>query len=151
VNWTHGNTLGRVIAPVGVAYDSDLKKVKKVLLACARMHPDILRTPKPVVLLMEFSENRVSLELRCIIPNVMNRLRIKSELMFMIFNAFKKNKIRIPLPQRILQSQSYMDHVYAQEAKPFTQQELDEWRYFETSKRLKKKKMPVKKKKGTPK
>ena len=38
-NWTHGNTVGRIIVKVRVAYDSDLQKVRETLLA-ARSEAD---------------------------------------------------------------------------------------------------------------
>ena len=33
-NWTHGNTMGRVVVKVRVAFDSDAEKVREILLAC---------------------------------------------------------------------------------------------------------------------
>ena len=45
-NWTHGNTMGRVVVKVRVAYDSDAEKVREILLACGEQHPQVLRRPR---------------------------------------------------------------------------------------------------------
>ncbi|MEL6962553.1 MAG: mechanosensitive ion channel domain-containing protein, partial [Pseudomonadota bacterium] len=44
-NWTHKNTLGRVILAVGVAYGSDPVQVRQLLLDCAAAHPLVLPRP----------------------------------------------------------------------------------------------------------
>ena len=48
-NWTHGNTMGRVVVKVRVAFDSDAEKVREVLRACGEDHPQVLRAPPPAV------------------------------------------------------------------------------------------------------
>ena len=49
INWSHVETRTRFNVSVGVAYGSDTALVEKVLLDCARSHPDIATNPEPVV------------------------------------------------------------------------------------------------------
>ena len=63
VNWTlHPDT--RVDVKVGVAYDSDVKQVRDVLLRLAHEHPAVHRSPPPQVLLREFGQSAILFELR---------------------------------------------------------------------------------------
>jgi small-conductance mechanosensitive channel len=99
-NWTHSNTMGRVTVKVGVAYDSDVEKVREVLLDCAHTHPQVLETPLPRVFLLGFGDSALEFELRCIVANVENALIVKSDLHFDVLARFKTAGIAIPFPQR---------------------------------------------------
>jgi potassium efflux system protein len=97
-NWTHGNTMGRIIIKVRVAYDSDLAKVRETLLACATADPRVLRTPPPVVYLMGFGDIGIDFELRCVLGNVEQALAIRSDLQTEVMRKFAEAGIRIPFP-----------------------------------------------------
>jgi potassium-dependent mechanosensitive channel len=97
-NWTHGNTMGRIIIKVRVAYDSDLEKVRETLLACAAGHPLVLQTPPPAVYLMGFGDIGIDYELRCLVGNVEQSLRIRSDVQTDIARKFAEAGIKIPYP-----------------------------------------------------
>jgi potassium efflux system protein len=97
-NWTHGNTMGRIIIKVRVAYDSDLEKVRETLLACAAGHPLVLQTPPPAVYLMGFGDIGIDYELRCLLGNVEQSLLIRSDVQTNIARKFAEAGIKIPFP-----------------------------------------------------
>lgn len=102
-NWMLGDTTGRVRVPIGVAYGSDVEKVKEILLKIAAEHPDVISTgsvPEPFVLFREFADSSLNFELRCYIRNIDNRLRVISDINFAIDKAFREASITIPFPQR---------------------------------------------------
>ncbi|HEX2656210.1 MAG TPA: DUF3772 domain-containing protein [Xanthobacteraceae bacterium] len=99
-NWTHANTLSRIIIKVGVAYDSDPQVVHDLLLACADEHPQVMVSPVPRVLFAAFGDNALEFELRCVVSNVDYALIVKSDLNFAILRAFRQAGIAIPNPQR---------------------------------------------------
>jgi small-conductance mechanosensitive channel len=98
-NWTHSNTMGRITVKVGVAYDSDVERVRELLLDCARKHPQVLQAPPPRVFLLAFGDNALDFELRCIVANVENALTVKSDLHFEVLARFRAGGIAIPYPQ----------------------------------------------------
>lgn len=106
INWTHSDMTGRIDIPVGVAYDSDLNKVKEILLEIAKKNQRVLKNPAPYVWLLNFGDNAVELELRAMTADVMSKGGIRSELMFQIFEAFNKEGIEIPFPQRVVHLQN---------------------------------------------
>ncbi|MEM9136764.1 MAG: mechanosensitive ion channel domain-containing protein, partial [Cyanobacteria bacterium P01_F01_bin.42] len=63
VNWSHRNSTCRLHVPVGVAYGTELDKVKKLLLKAADDHDDVLRTPQPEVVFVGFGESSLDFEL----------------------------------------------------------------------------------------
>ena len=99
-NWTHANTIGRIIVKVGVAYDSDPDQVREILLACAAEHPRILQTPAPGALLLAFGDNALEFELRGFVDDIEAALGTRSDLHLAILRRFRAAGIAIPSPQR---------------------------------------------------
>jgi len=116
-NWMLSDTTGRARIPIGVAYGSDVQKVKQILLRIADEHPEVLTdgsVPGPFVLFREFADSSLNFELRCHIRNIDNRLRVISDINFAIDKAFREEGIVIPFPQRDV-------HIYNQPAPPKTE------------------------------
>ena len=98
VNETGFDSRLRVRVPMGVAYGSDLRKVKQVLLEIANERKDILRRPKPNVRYRTFGETAIGLELRVVISNPARRGRVIDELIMDIEKRFRKEGIVISPP-----------------------------------------------------
>ncbi|BAT59818.1 mechanosensitive channel MscK precursor [Variibacter gotjawalensis] len=95
-NWTHSNTMGRIIVKVGVAYRSDPEEVRDILLAIATEHPQVVQAPPPRAFFMSFGDNSLQFELRCVVANVDNSLAVKSDIHLAIFKRFRAAGIEIP-------------------------------------------------------
>jgi potassium efflux system protein len=102
VNWTHKNMLGRVEVSIGVAYGTDPRKVEKILVDCAKAHPNVIATPEPFVLFMDFGDSALVFELRAFLSDVERRIMTVSDLRFAIDDAFHAAGIEIPFPQRVI-------------------------------------------------
>lgn len=109
-NWMLRDTWGRVIVPVGVAYGSDVEKVREVLLQAAREHPLVIsdgtRVSAPRVLFRGFGDSSLNFELRFFIRNVDQRLATVSDINFAIEKGLREANIEIPFPQRDLHLRS---------------------------------------------
>ena len=57
-NWLMPDRAGRIRLGVSVSYDSDTDRVVKVLIECARRHPEVLAHPVPMALLMQFAASK---------------------------------------------------------------------------------------------
>jgi small-conductance mechanosensitive channel len=91
---------------IGVAYGSDTGRVRDVLLEVAGAHPDILREPPPMVAFTDFGESSLDFALVFWAPDPLLRPRISSDLRFAIDDAFRREGIEIPFPQRDLHLRS---------------------------------------------
>jgi small-conductance mechanosensitive channel len=100
-NWTHANTLGRLNVKVAVGYEVDAEKVMEILTACVAEHPGVLKQPPPTVLLTEFASTALTFELFCIVPNLGDRGRIKSEIHLAILRKFRAAGIDLSPPQDV--------------------------------------------------
>jgi small-conductance mechanosensitive channel len=101
VNWSYSSNLIRLNLPVGVSYESDLEKARDLMLEVAQATPRVLVDPKPSCLLMGFGDSTINLELRIWINDPQNGIgRLKSELNWGIWKAFREHGIELPFPQR---------------------------------------------------
>lgn len=98
-NWTHRNTLGRVIVPVGVAYDADPREVHALLVKAAQDCPVLLAHPAPYVWFEDFGASSLDFSVRGFVANVNNRGTARSELRFAVFKALHEAGIEIPYSQ----------------------------------------------------
>lgn len=101
-NWTHRNKLARGDIKIGVAYGTDPKMVRSILLEIARAHPLVLKNPEPFVIFANFGESSLDFELRFFLADVGQRQEVATEIRFSIVEAFEGRGIEIPFPQRDL-------------------------------------------------
>lgn len=101
-NWMHKNKLGRGEVAVGVAYGSDVKLVKQLLLEIADEHPLVLKHPEPFVAFLDFGASSLDFDIRFYLADVGNRLDVATDIRFAITEKFAEHKIEIPFPQRDL-------------------------------------------------
>ncbi|MEI4232223.1 DUF3772 domain-containing protein [Roseovarius sp. D22-M7] len=101
-NFTRGNTVGRVIVPVGVAYGSDARKVEAILREIAEDHPLVLMNPPPTILFRGFGDSTFNFEIRAILRDVNWIMDVHSEMNFNIARRFAEEGIEIPFPQQEL-------------------------------------------------
>lgn len=87
---------------VGVAYGSDTRVVRELLMRAASESPRVLERPEPVALFMEFGDNALSFELHVwVVPRSSeDRLRIESDLRYRIDELCREAGVVIAFPQR---------------------------------------------------
>ena len=109
-NWTHRNKMGRIDIPIGVAYGTDARKVHRVLTELAMSHPLVLKNPEPFVQFTAFADSAMNFEIRVFLADIGSGGLVQNDLRFAILDAFERENIDIPFPQRqirIVEEQSH--------------------------------------------
>jgi small-conductance mechanosensitive channel len=120
-NWTANDRIVRLSIPVGVSYNSDLNKVRDVLLEIAKHHSEVLPSPPPAALVTGFGDNAVNVVLRVSVALMTERTAtIKSDLFFEIFRVFGEKNIEMPFPQREIRIRSIDTSIVAAQARHAT-------------------------------
>src|SRR5205809_3796044 len=100
-NWTYAERRVRFRIPIGVAYGSDVTKVRELLLTVAHENPHTLKDPAPGVVLEQFGENSIDFKLIVWSGEMSARpSRYRSDLNFAIAEKFREVGIEFPFPQR---------------------------------------------------
>ncbi len=112
INWSHNNKNVRLNFPVGVSYNEDPEKIRKLLSEVANENQGVLRTPEPYILFEAFGDSSLNFDLMVWTSEYIDRPKIlRSELYFEIFKKFKEHNVEIPFPQRDIHLKSGFEKV----------------------------------------
>ena len=93
-NWTLNNPSARITINFGVSYDSDIEQAQTLALAAIQKHPGCLKEPSAACFLDNFGDSSVDFLVYFWIKDVNDGYRrVKSEVMFNIWNTLKENNI----------------------------------------------------------
>ncbi|SDT92069.1 mechanosensitive channel MscK [Halopseudomonas salegens] len=99
VNWSLSDTVTRVILKLGVAYNSDLAKIKQLLLQITHANERVLADPEPEVLFLNFGESTLDHELRYHVGQLGDRNPSIDEINREVDRLFRENGIEIAFRQ----------------------------------------------------
>jgi small-conductance mechanosensitive channel len=102
INWTNNTTTCRFDVGVGVDYKSDVSLVMSLMEETASKIEKIKTDPKPVVRFSDFGNSSLDFNIFFWSDELFRIETIKSEYRVKLFEAFAKNNISIPFPQRVL-------------------------------------------------
>ncbi|WP_250121760.1 mechanosensitive ion channel domain-containing protein [Chroococcidiopsis sp. CCMEE 29] len=106
VNWSHRNSVSRLVLSVPVAYGSTVSTVRSALVEAVKEHPDVLNEPAPKVWFKGFGDNSLDFQLLVWISEPRKQFQIKSDLYFRIEAILRHRDVQIPFPQRSLHLRS---------------------------------------------
>ena len=99
-NFTQGENATLIQLDVGVAYGSEVERVKAILLEAANAEEEVVKKAQTAVLFNDFSESSLQFTVYFWIEKPFMRKLISSNIRFRIDETFRVNGIRIPFPQR---------------------------------------------------
>ena len=89
-----------------MSYSSDPHKVKEILLNIIKNHPDIESDPTPNVLFKELGDSSLNFRMLFWTREFDQWVRIKSDVLYQVFDDLKAAGIEIPFPQSDLHLRS---------------------------------------------
>ncbi len=100
VNYTIISSSIRVRVNIGIAYDADMVKAKALIIQAAQSADWISAQPAPKVVVRDFGESSVGLQLRVWIKDARKRMDTISYITDRVKTLFDENGIEIPFPKR---------------------------------------------------
>ena len=89
----------RVVIPFGVAYGTDIEKVRKVVMKEIKTVTGFAKEPEPSVRFVEMGDSSLNFKAYFFVESFEQRFNAIDEANTKIYNALSKNKIEIPFPQ----------------------------------------------------
>ena len=100
INYTTITEKIRVRINIGIAYDADMQKAKDIILKVAGAAEWVAKHPVPVVVVKNFGDSSVDLQLRVWIDDARKRMHTISYITDRVKTAFDEQGIEIPYPKR---------------------------------------------------
>jgi small-conductance mechanosensitive channel len=94
---------------IGVAYGSDVERVKQVLLATALEVDDVLRDPPPEVYFASFGDSALNMSLFFWVEDYLKLFATTDKINMLILSRFTENGIEIPFPIRTVIMEKGLD------------------------------------------
>ena len=116
-NWTRRQPYNRLDIPISIALDADPERAREVLLEVAKDETKVLDIPPPYVIMPDWHDDCVILQLRVFLRNAADRCMVNSNLRYGIVKKFKECGIERPIPRRTI--------ITADTAKPETKEKAE--------------------------
>lgn len=100
INYTIISDDIRVRVNIGVAYDADIDKAKEIICKVTKSLDWVIQDPAPKVVVRNFGESSVDLQLRVWIKDARKRMDTISYITDNVKSAFDEAGIEIPFPKR---------------------------------------------------
>ena len=100
INYTTITEKIRVRIDIGVAYDADMQKAKSIMLQAAESADWVSKEPPPKVVVRNFGESSVDLQVRVWIANPRKRMDTISYITDKVKELFDEQGVEIPYPKR---------------------------------------------------
>jgi potassium efflux system protein len=100
INWTLSNSNRRVELIIGVAYGSDVERIKEILKKLLTGRDDIMLDPPPVVLLHNLNASSVDFRMLFWAADIAVWQELKSRILAEVYTTFAKQGISLPFPQQ---------------------------------------------------
>lgn len=97
-NWTMKDLTKSVEFKIGVTYDSDLLKIKQIIIAALEKEENVLKSPAPSVLLQNFADEALEIKVSFWVTNLSSAGSIRSAVMINVYEALQENGIKLPYP-----------------------------------------------------
>lgn len=101
-NWTLHDAVTRILLTIGVAYGSDIDKVRQLLTDCVETTEHVLETPEPTVFFVNHGASALDFEIRAFVATPAYRLPVTHALNAAINEKLAANGIEIPFPQQVV-------------------------------------------------
>ena len=104
INFLEPDMNFRVKVEVGVAYGSDVKKVRSILEDIVTTNPDVLKgeDKKPIIRFASFGDSSLDFIIYAWVNDVYDRWTVSSDIREEIHRRFEKEGVEIPFPQRVV-------------------------------------------------
>ncbi|MCE5297059.1 MAG: mechanosensitive ion channel family protein [Euryarchaeota archaeon] len=91
-----------IAVSVGVAYNSDLELVKRLMVDSYLEMSNSKKDKVPSIRLSEFADSSINMKIFIGIDNAVNKWKAASEFREILYKKFKENGIEIPYPQSVV-------------------------------------------------
>lgn len=119
------NPMRRVVVPVYISYDTDIKYAAKIALGVLKKHPKIMKKPGPSIIVSNYSDSTIDLAARFWVGSRDGWFKVKSDIMHQMWDAM--NEAGIVVPYNITHIETEKDtEEYAKEAAEIRRKKMEE-------------------------
>ena len=111
VNYTASGDHIRLRIPIGIGYDADPELAKRIIRAAALEVADVQVSPEPQIIIRDFGESSVDMELRVWIGDARRRRAVGDEITEKVKLEFDRQGVEIPYAKRDLYIRMMPDEV----------------------------------------
>ena len=95
-NWTRFSAIGRLIVPIAVAHGNDPELVRQILYDIGKQQPLSRQDAEPFVNFSSLTVESMNFELRMVLRDVNESVKVKSDIYFQIVKRFAENDVSLP-------------------------------------------------------
>lgn len=90
------NPMRRIVVPLYISYDTDIKYAIKTAMGVLKKHPKILKKPGPSIIVSNYGDSTIDLSARFWVGSRDGWIKVKSEIMHKMWDTFQAAGIVVP-------------------------------------------------------